>query len=111
MLADCGPIKRVDLIKTIDKATGEKLSRGFGFVTFALEADAARAVESVNGKRWGNRRFLMYTMATCLTEGILSTVLLILLPPACDQGLDFVEYRVAPQHQGAEEITCLPKDL
>lgn len=71
MLADCGPIKRVDLIKTIDKATGEKLSRGFGFVTFALEADAARAVESVNGKRWGKRCFLMCMVGTCSTEGIL----------------------------------------
>lgn len=52
MLADCGPIKRIDLIKTMDKETGSKQSRGFGFVTFALEADASKAVETVNGKRY-----------------------------------------------------------
>lgn len=52
MLADCGPIKRIDLIKTTDPETGAKHSRGFGFVTFALEADAAKAVNTVDKKRW-----------------------------------------------------------
>lgn len=51
MLGDCGPIKRIDLIKTMDRETGAKLSRGFGFVTFALEADAAKACETIHGKR------------------------------------------------------------
>lgn len=54
MLADCGPIKRIDLIKTMDQETRIKQSRGFGFVTFALEADASKAVETVNGKRYVN---------------------------------------------------------
>ena len=53
MLADCGPIKRIDLIKTTDPETGAKNSRGFGFVTFALEADATKAVQTIHGKRWG----------------------------------------------------------
>lgn len=52
MLADCGPIKRIDLIKTMDKETKVKQSRGFGFVTFALEEDAAKAVQTINGKRY-----------------------------------------------------------
>lgn len=51
MLADCGPIKRIDLIKTTDSETGAKHSRGFGFVTFALEADAGKAVTTVHRKR------------------------------------------------------------
>lgn len=51
MLADCGPIKRIDLIKTTDSDTGAKHSRGFGFVTFALEADAGKAVSTVHRKR------------------------------------------------------------
>lgn len=55
MLGDCGPIKRIDLIKTTNADTGAKLSRGFGFVTFALEADAAKAVNTVHGKRWVSR--------------------------------------------------------
>lgn len=52
MLADCGPIKRIDLIKTMDKETRVKLSRGFGFVTFALEEDAVKAVQTIHGKRY-----------------------------------------------------------
>lgn len=52
MLADCGPIKRIDLIKTMDRETRVKQSRGFGFVSFALEADAAKAVETIHGKRY-----------------------------------------------------------
>ncbi len=51
MLADCGPIKRIDLIKTTDAETGAKHSRGFGFVTFALESDATKAVNSIHRKR------------------------------------------------------------
>lgn len=51
MLGECGPIKRIDLIKTTNAETGAKLSRGFGFVTFALEADASKAVNTVHGKR------------------------------------------------------------
>lgn len=51
MLSDCGPIKRIDLIKTTDSETGAKHSRGFGFVTFALEADASKAVNTIHGKR------------------------------------------------------------
>lgn len=51
MLADCGPIKRIDLIKTTDAETGAKNSRGFGFVTFALESDASKAVTSIHRKR------------------------------------------------------------
>lgn len=57
MLADCGPIKRIDLIKTTDAETGAKRSRGFGFVTFALESDATKAVSIIHRKRsvneWG----------------------------------------------------------
>ena len=51
MLADCGPIKRIDLIKTTDSETGAKHSRGFGFVTFALEAEPGKAVTTVHRKR------------------------------------------------------------
>eukprot|EP00903_Cladosiphon_okamuranus_P005563 g5539.t1 len=51
MLADCGPIKRIDLIKTTDAETGAKHSRGFGFVTFAVEADASKAVNIIHRKR------------------------------------------------------------
>eukprot|EP00752_Nemacystus_decipiens_P011036 g9805.t1 len=51
MLADCGPIKRIDLIKTTDAETGAKRSRGFGFVTFALESDASKAVNTIHRKR------------------------------------------------------------
>ena len=51
MLADCGPIKRIDLIKTTDADTGAKHSRGFGFVTFALESDATKAVNTIHRKR------------------------------------------------------------
>ncbi|CAM9452983.1 unnamed protein product [Ectocarpus sp. 13 AM-2016] len=51
MLADCGPIKRIDLIKTTDAETGAKRSRGFGFVTFALESDATKAVSIIHRKR------------------------------------------------------------
>lgn len=51
MLADCGPIKRIDLIKTTDAETGAKHSRGFGFVTFALESDAGKAVDTIHRKR------------------------------------------------------------
>lgn len=60
MLADCGPIKRIDLIKTTDAETGTKHSRGFGFVTFALESDAGKAVKTIHRKRykvyWVRRR-------------------------------------------------------
>lgn len=52
MLADCGPIKRIDLIKSTDSETGAKHSRGFGFVTFALESDATKAVNIIHRKRW-----------------------------------------------------------
>lgn len=65
MLADCGPIKRIDLIKTTDAETGAKHSRGFGFVTFALESDASKAVNTIHRKRCacsfalsGGKRFL-----------------------------------------------------
>ncbi|CAM9353199.1 unnamed protein product, partial [Hapterophycus canaliculatus] len=51
MLAECGPIKRIDLIKTTDADTGAKHSRGFGFVTFALESDASKAVSTIHRKR------------------------------------------------------------
>lgn len=62
ILADCGPIKRIDLIKTMDQETGVKQSRGFGFVTFALEADASKAVETVNKKR--------YQRSNCLQKSV-----------------------------------------
>lgn len=51
MLAECGPIKRIDLIKSTDSETGAKHSRGFGFVTFALESDASKAVNIIHRKR------------------------------------------------------------
>lgn len=51
MLADCGPIKRIDLIKSTNSETGAKHSRGFGFVTFALESDASKAVSIIHRKR------------------------------------------------------------
>ncbi|CAM9840312.1 unnamed protein product, partial [Discosporangium mesarthrocarpum] len=46
---ECGPVKRIDLIKSIDQS-GAKHSRGYGFVTFALEDDARKASECLNGK-------------------------------------------------------------
>lgn len=56
MLADCGPIKRIDLIKSTNSETGAKHSRGFGFVTFALESDASKAVNIIHRKRWVTER-------------------------------------------------------
>lgn len=46
MFAEFGEIKEAKVIS--DKFSGR--SKGFGFVTFANEADAAKAVEAMNGK-------------------------------------------------------------
>jgi nucleolar protein 4 len=50
LFGEHGPLKRIDLIKTTDQ-DGIKTSKGFAFIKFALEGDAARAVAAVNGKR------------------------------------------------------------
>jgi nucleolar protein 4 len=50
LFGEHGPLKRIDLIKTTDQ-DGIKTSKGFAFIKFALEGDAARAVAAVNGQR------------------------------------------------------------
>ncbi|CAM9198803.1 unnamed protein product [Chrysoparadoxa australica] len=55
LFGEHGPIKRIDIIKSTEE-DGTKVSRGFGFVKFALAEDAARAVSAINGKVVGGRR-------------------------------------------------------
>ncbi|KAG5186528.1 hypothetical protein JKP88DRAFT_346539 [Tribonema minus] len=49
LFGEHGPIKRIDLIKSMHD--GAKLSKGFGFVRFALQADAAAAAAALNGRQ------------------------------------------------------------
>ncbi|CAN0243580.1 unnamed protein product, partial [Phaeothamnion confervicola] len=55
LFGEFGPIKRVDLIKTMDDE-GIKTSRGFGFVRFALEEDAGKAAAALHGKFVNGRK-------------------------------------------------------
>jgi len=47
----------VDAVIISDKRTGR--SKGFGFVEFADEAAATKAVESMNGKDFGGRNIVV----------------------------------------------------
>jgi RNA recognition motif-containing protein len=46
-----GPVK--DIVLPVDRATGRP--RGFAFVEFESEEDAAKAIETLNGKELGGR--------------------------------------------------------
>lgn len=52
LFADFGNLDSVSLIT--DRDTGR--SRGFGFVELASASDAAKAIESLNGRDWNGRR-------------------------------------------------------
>jgi len=52
LFADFGNLDSVSLIT--DRDTGR--SRGFGFVELASSSDAAKAIESLNGRDWNGRR-------------------------------------------------------
>ncbi|MDQ6984935.1 MAG: RNA-binding protein [Candidatus Dojkabacteria bacterium] len=50
-----GEVQEIKIIK--DRETGR--SRGFGFVTFASEEDAAKAIEELNGKDLDGRELIV----------------------------------------------------
>lgn len=50
--AECGTVASAAVI--VDRATGQ--SRGFGFVEFDSDADAQRAIESLDGSELDGRR-------------------------------------------------------
>lgn len=62
LFADVGPVRQAFLVKTgggSGDRKAEAKSRGYGFVQFAVPADAARAVASWNGHLLQGRRILV----------------------------------------------------
>lgn len=59
VFSDIGPVKKIDVIKDKGKRRSELLTRGFAFVKFAVESDAAMAVEKLNKKDFQGRKMLI----------------------------------------------------
>ncbi|KAG6622414.1 GPI mannosyltransferase 3 [Phytophthora cinnamomi] len=59
VFSEIGPVKKIDVIKDKGKRKSEMLTRGFAFVKFAVESDAAVAVEKLNKTDFQGRKMLI----------------------------------------------------
>ncbi|CAI5724624.1 unnamed protein product [Peronospora destructor] len=59
VFGNIGPVKKIDVIKDKGKRKNEILTRGFAFVKFAVESDAAVAVEKLNKTDFQGRKMLI----------------------------------------------------
>ncbi|KAG2531723.1 hypothetical protein JM18_000958 [Phytophthora kernoviae] len=59
VFGDIGPVKKIDVIKDKGKRKSEMLTRGFAFVKFAVESDAAVAVKKLNKSEFQGRKMLI----------------------------------------------------
>ncbi|KAG7395122.1 RNA-binding protein 28 [Phytophthora boehmeriae] len=59
VFGDIGPVKKIDVIKDKGKRKSEMLTRGFAFVKFAVESDAAVAVKKLNKTDFQGRKMLI----------------------------------------------------
>ncbi|UIZ29200.1 hypothetical protein KXD40_007252 [Peronospora effusa] len=59
VFGNIGPVKKIDVIKDKGKRKNESLTRGFAFVKFAVESDAAVAVEKLNKTDFQGRKMLI----------------------------------------------------
>ncbi|CEG45791.1 hypothetical protein F443_02669 [Plasmopara halstedii] len=59
VFSEIGPVKKIDVIKDKGKRKSEMLTRGFAFVKFAVESDAAAAVVKLNRTNFQGRKMLI----------------------------------------------------
>ncbi|ETI54536.1 hypothetical protein F441_02631 [Phytophthora nicotianae CJ01A1] len=72
VFSEIGPVKKIDVIKDKGKRKSEILTRGFAFVKFAVESDAAVAVEKLNKTDFQGRKMLIdYAMEKGKRRGLL----------------------------------------
>ncbi len=57
LFSEAGPVVAVDVIKDRDTGT----AKGFAFITMSSQADAAKAISSLNGKEVGGRPLTVNT--------------------------------------------------
>ncbi|CAI5741574.1 unnamed protein product [Hyaloperonospora brassicae] len=71
VFSDVGPVKKIDIIKDKGKRRDEILTRGFAFVKFAVESDAAVAVQTLNKTDFQGRKMLIdYAMEKGKRKGL-----------------------------------------
>ncbi|KAL3665917.1 hypothetical protein V7S43_009337 [Phytophthora oleae] len=71
VFSEVGPVKKIDVIKDKGKRKSEMLTRGFAFVRFAVESDAAVAVEKLNKTDFQGRKMLIdYAMEKGKRRGL-----------------------------------------
>uniref|UniRef100_A0AAV1V5M8 RRM domain-containing protein n=1 Tax=Peronospora matthiolae TaxID=2874970 RepID=A0AAV1V5M8_9STRA len=75
VFSDVGPVKKIDIIKDKGKRRDEILTRGFAFVKFAVESDAAVAIETLNKADFQGRKMLIdYAMEKGKRKGLVKSV-------------------------------------
>ncbi|EEY54646.1 uncharacterized protein PITG_19742, partial [Phytophthora infestans T30-4] len=71
VFSEIGPVRKIDVIKDKGKRKSEMLTRGFAFVKFAVESDAAVAVEKLNKTDFQGRKMLIdYAMEKGKRRGL-----------------------------------------
>ncbi|KAG3108504.1 hypothetical protein PI125_g11777 [Phytophthora idaei] len=71
VFSEVGPVRKIDVIKDKGKRKSEMLTRGFAFVKFAVESDAAVAVEKLNKTDFQGRKMLIdYAMEKDKRRGL-----------------------------------------
>ncbi|KAG7378289.1 RNA-binding protein 28 [Phytophthora pseudosyringae] len=71
VFSEIGPVRKIDVIKDKGKRKSEMLTRGFAFVKFAVESDAAVAVEKLNKSDFQGRKMLIdYAMEKGKRRGV-----------------------------------------
>ncbi|KAE9333000.1 hypothetical protein PF008_g14663 [Phytophthora fragariae] len=71
VFSEIGPVRKIDVIKDKGKRKSEMLTRGFAFVKFAVESDAAVAVEKLNKSDFQGRKMLIdYAMEKGKRRGL-----------------------------------------
>lgn len=72
LFSDIGPVKSCFIVRN----KGEEKHKGFGFVQYAIQEDAARAAEELNGKLLAGRKLLVSCCGNWCMQYYGSTLLL-----------------------------------